>query len=258
MFVAALLTGAALQAAVPPPPLPPLAPLAPPPVAAAPLPPLPPLPGDGMEVMRFNENGQHITIIKHRGPGEGHGPGGHMMMSPGSMSPGPMSPAKDEHVLRFKDTDGRDVTVIADHALTQAEAEKMAHDASARIPQIRKDALDHAKTARTDAEVYRRDALRYAADARRDGDMARKEGEKAREYAQVIIKQMKDKDGHWKEGAGMDFGPHELDGPGGPHVFVRRFEGADGGDLRALRDEVHALRDEVRALKEQLRSGPVR
>ena len=39
---------------------------------------------------------------------------------------------------------------------------------------------------------------------------------------------------------------------------MRRFGGADGGDLRALRDEVHALRDEVRALKEQLRSGPVR
>ena len=82
-----------------------------------------------------------------------------------------------------------------------------------------------------------------AKDARAQGDIARKEGERAREYAQVIIKQMKDKNGAWT-----------FDGGPTPGVF-RRGEFAGPGDLKALRDEVHALREEVEALRAQLKGG---
>ena len=259
MLVAALLAGAALQAPAPPPPPAPPAPpafAAPPPPPMAPLPPFPPHVRGDSDVMSFTDKGAHVVIIKRR-PGE---PGDAQAMTGG----------KDDHVLHFKDPDGRDVTVVTNKAITQADAEKMERDMRARLPDMIREGREHG---RAQAEIYRKRALEYGAQARREGDLARKEGDearregdlarnegdKAREYAQVIIKQMKDKDGRWKggpDGPG-DFGPG-LDGPGGPHVFVRRFGGADGGDLRALRDEVHALRDEVRALKEQLRSGPVR
>jgi hypothetical protein len=181
--------------------------------------------------MSFDAGGKHVTIIKRRG-------------EPGAET------ASGPNVLRYKDAEGRDVTVVADKPVTRAEAETLERDMRARVPQIAKAAREHALA---EAEAYRKRALEYGAEARKEGEAARKEGEKARQYAEVIVKRLKDKDGDWSVGAGP-----ELDGADGPRVFVRRFDHADGGELRALRDEVKALREEIEGLRAQLKGGLAR
>lgn len=238
MIIATLLAGAALQAAALPPASP--APLEPPAVSATPLPPSPPLPPlppraahDDSQVMSFDSDGRHVTIIKRR-----------------SGETGPTVAGRSNNVLTYKDGAGRDVTVFSDKPLPPADAERMERDMRARIPEITAKAM---ADARADAEVYRRDALRYGADARRQaedarhqGEIARKEGEKAREYAQVIVKRMHDQNGAWTFDGGPDI------------AMFRHGDFAGPADLKALRDEVHALREEVEALRAQLKGGPSR
>ena len=197
-----------------------------------PVPPLPPLPplarDDGPGVTSFDRDGQHVTIIKRRGGPE-------------------MAAGEGRNVLRYKDGEGRDVTVVTDKPITQADAERMEKDMRVRVPEIAREAAQSARLKDRDVQVIVREARQQARDAIRDGDIARKEGEKARQYATVIVKQMKERQG----------GDWRFDG--GPHASVYRpGEFAGPEDLAALRDELHALRDEVRALKEQLRASPSR
>ena len=178
--------------------------------------------------MSFDQDGRHVTIIKRRGEAQ-------------------LAAAGGGNVLRYKDPQGRDVTVVTDKPITQADAERMEKDMRAKLPEITRKAVESARLKDRNVQIIVRDAQRQARDAMREGDIARKEGEKARQYAEVIVKQMREHDG----------GAWRFDGGAHPGVY-RPGEFAGPDDLIALRDEVHALRDEVRALKEQLRADPAR
>lgn len=229
MIIATLLAGAALQAAFPPPPPPaPPAPPAPPSLAAPPAPPLPPLPpiaDRGQQVLSFDQDGQHVTIIKRR---EGDGRA--------------MVTAHSNNVLTYKDEAGRSVTVFSDKPLTQADAERMERDMRAKIPEITAKAMADARAHAADRQIIIREARD---EARAQGEAARKEGEKAREYAQVIVKKMQDEHGNWR----FDGGPPST-------MVFRRGDFPSEADIRELRDEVRALRAEMEELRAQLKSGP--
>lgn len=189
-------------------------------------------------MMSFDRDGQHVTIIKHRG-----GPGADM------------ADASGQNVLRYRDGEGRDVTVVTDKPITRADAERMDKDARARLPQITAEAMNSARLKDKDVQVVVREARRQADEARREGDVARKEGDRARQYAEVIVKRMKDKDGNWSLGDGPDHHGFQVftpDGNGGG------FGAGEQAELHALREEMRGLREELRALKEELRAGPPR
>ena len=177
----------------------------------------------GQQVMSFDDHGQHVTIIKRR-DGEA----------------GAAVTARSNNVLSYKDEAGRNVTVFSDQPITQADAERMERDMRAKIPEITAKAMAEARAHAANRQII----IRQARDeARAQGEAARKEGEKAREYAEVIVKQMKDEHGNWR-----------FDG--GPSTGVFRpgeFPGA--ADMKELRDEMRALRAEIEERRAQLKSG---
>lgn len=234
MIIATLLAGAVLQAALPAPPEPPL----PPSAVAAPTPPLPPMPPrppsaqDDQQVMSFNDDGRHVTIIKRR-----------------SGQTGVDVSARSNNVLTYRDASGRDVTVFSDKPMTQAQVEAMQEKLKTLGPEIARE-MRGAKLNDEQIGVITRhareqaaDAVRQSAEARAQGEAARREGEKAREYAQVIVRQMKEANGSWRFDAGPSTGVY------------RQGEFAGAADMKELRDEMRALRAEMEELRAQLKSG---
>ena len=219
MLIATLMAAATI-AAPPVPPAPPAPPAGPPTIAAPPPPPSPLLPPeppeialgpDGPQMIQVGPEGGRTTIITRRAHGEGAPHGG--------------------TVLTYRAPDGRDVTVISDRALTQADAERLRHDTPAR-PVMDLEQL---------ASI--RDQVREA------GRQARDEAAHARDYAALVRKQVRIQrtpdgretviEGDWPDADfGKGFGP-----------------GPERAQMEALRAQMAELRAQMRQMKRELDSA---
>lgn len=212
MIIALLLSGVALQTTAPAPPPPP-APPALNAVAPPPPPPLPPLPAaNGRQVLQVTDNGRTITIVERTGEGRA-------------------SQRETPHRLRYKDAAGKDVTVITDRPITQADAEALRRRTLERMPVLDRKAVEAARRQADRAQID-------ASQAREAAAKARVEGAKAQRYAQVVIQRLHD-NAAWTAGDN-DLGPDAR------------------AELQAMRAELLALRAELDSLKTQLRADPPR